>query len=216
MAAMASYIQGYQKAGAKPKSAKAIRDAERAKMAEDTQKEEDARAHAKVPPLTDEETNLLLEAFVLFDSERQSALDPRELRSCLRALGFSYTEQQVLKMYEVIGKEPKQEINFDGFCNMMRGKMPDKRCRAQIDRMFKLFDVEAKGRISFKDMKHVCQELGDDATDAEIQEMLEEADHDGDGKLGPDEFYRVMRKKLDDPNGWESDDDDDDADKSKK
>ena len=31
-------------------------------------------------------------------------------------------------------------------------------------------------------------------TDDEIQEMIEEADRDGDGEISEDEFMRIMRK----------------------
>ena len=31
-------------------------------------------------------------------------------------------------------------------------------------------------------------------TDEEIQEMIDEADRDGDGEIGEEEFMRIMRK----------------------
>lgn len=38
------------------------------------------------------------------------------------------------------------------------------------------------------------QELGEALTDEELQEMIEEADRDGDGMIDEDEFYRIMKK----------------------
>ncbi len=31
-------------------------------------------------------------------------------------------------------------------------------------------------------------------TDEELQEMIEEADRDGDGEIGEDDFIRIMKK----------------------
>ncbi len=50
------------------------------------------------------------------------------------------------------------------------------------------------GKISFKNLKRVAKELGENMTDDEIQEMIEEADRDGDGEIGEEEFMRIMRK----------------------
>ena len=34
------------------------------------------------------------------------------------------------------------------------------------------------------------------STDAELMEMIERADTDGDGEISPDEFYAIMTKKT--------------------
>merc|ERR1711906_36338 len=52
------------------------------------------------------------------------------------------------------------------------------------------------GTVSFKNLKRVCQELGENMTDDELKEMMDWADKDGDGVLNEDEFINaVMRKK---------------------
>jgi centrin-1 len=40
----------------------------------------------------------------------------------------------------------------------------------------------------------VAKELGENLTDEEIQEMIDEADRDGDGQVSEEEFMRIMRK----------------------
>jgi Ca2+-binding EF-hand superfamily protein len=37
-----------------------------------------------------------------------------------------------------------------------------------------------QGKISFKNLKRVAKELGENMTDEELQEMIEEADRDGE------------------------------------
>ena len=38
------------------------------------------------------------------------------------------------------------------------------------------------------------EKLGETMTDEELQEMIEEADRDGDGEIGEDDFIRIMKK----------------------
>jgi centrin-1 len=40
----------------------------------------------------------------------------------------------------------------------------------------------------------VAKELGENLTDEEIQEMIDEADRNGDGEVDEEEFYRIMKK----------------------
>ena len=45
-------------------------------------------------------------------------------------------------------------------------------------------------------------------TDEEIQEMIDEADRNHDGQIDPDEFFRIMKKRSDNPlDDWDSDED---------
>ena len=50
------------------------------------------------------------------------------------------------------------------------------------------------GKISYKNLKRVAKELGENLTDDELQEMIDEADRDGDGEINQDEFLRIMKK----------------------
>lgn len=59
-----------------------------------------------------------------------------------------------------------------------------------------MFDDDETGKISFKNLKRVAKELGENLTDEELQEMIDEADRDGDGEINEEEFLRVMKKTV--------------------
>lgn len=42
-----------------------------------------------------------------------------------------------------------------------------------------------------------------------LQDMIDQADRDGDGEINPEEFYRIMKKRGDNPLDDLLDDDDD-------
>jgi len=45
-----------------------------------------------------------------------------------------------------------------------------------------------------KNLRRVAKELGETMTDEELQEMIDEADRDGDGEISEEEFIRIMKK----------------------
>ena len=64
----------------------------------------------------------------------------------------------------------------------------------EIRKAFRLFDDDETGRISIKNLRRVAKELGETMTDDELQEMIDEADRDGDGEISEEDFIRIMKK----------------------
>ena len=85
-------------------------------------------------------------------------------------------------------------IDFSEFLEMMTAKMSERDSREEILKAFRLFDDDETGKISFRNLKRVAKELGENMTDEELQEMIDEADRDGDGEISEDEFLRIMKK----------------------
>ena len=93
-----------------------------------------------------------------------------------------------------IDKDGSGVIDFEEFLAMMTVKMSERDSREEILKAFRLFDDDETGKISFKNLKRVAKELGENMTDEELQEMIDEADRDGDGEVSEEEFYRIMKK----------------------
>lgn len=92
---------------------------------------------------------------------------------------------------------------------MVGPRLRDKSSREEIFKIFKLFDEDNTGRISFKNLRKIAAEVGESIGDEELREMIGEADRSGDGLITFEDFYRVMRKRHDDPLGeFDSDEED--------
>jgi len=110
-------------------------------------------------------------------------------------------------MFGEITKEITSKITYEEFLKIMTPRIKDRSSREEIMKIFKLFDEDNTNKISLKNLKKVAQEIGENISDDELKEMMQEADKDKDGFIGPEDFYRVMRKKYIDPLEDLSDDD---------
>src|SRR5947207_15009007 len=80
------------------------------------------------------------------------------------------------------------------FLTMMARKMKDSDSEEEIREAFKVFDRDNNGYISAAELRHVMTSIGEKLTDDEVDEMIREADQDGDGRI--DCEYSTLRFKL--------------------
>jgi centrin-2/centrin-1 len=146
------------------------------------------------PELSEEQRQEIKEAFDLFDTDGSGTIDSKELKVAMRALGFEPKKEEIRKMISDVDTDGSGTIDFNEFLDMMSAKMSEKDSREEILKAFRLFDDDETGRITFQNLKRVAKELGENMTDEELQEMIDEADRDGDGEVSEDEFLRIMKK----------------------
>ena len=60
------------------------------------------------------------------------------------------------------------------------------------DQMFKIFDKNGDGFISCNEMQKLIVTFGEDLTDAEVNELIKEADTNGDGRVTLEVFKAAM------------------------
>lgn len=73
---------------------------------------------------------------------------------------------------------------------MMARKMKDTDSEEEIREAFRVFDKDGNGFISAAELRHVMTNLGEKLTDEEVDEMIREADIDGDGQVNYEGTFR--------------------------
>ena len=94
---------------------------------------------------------------------------------------------------EAMRKEAEKTLQ-DTIASLKKDARIREKAMEEIIKAFRLFDDDETGKISFKNLKRVAKELGENMTDEELQEMIDEADRDGDGEVNEAEFFRIMKK----------------------
>lgn len=75
------------------------------------------RPHAR-PELTEEQRQEIKEAFELFDTDKDGAIDYHELKVAMRALGFDLKKPEVLKILRDHDKHGHGLMEFDDFAKI--------------------------------------------------------------------------------------------------
>ena len=146
--------------------------------------------------LTAEQTQYIREAFDLFDTTGSGRIKRSELKVAMRALGLEPTTEEIQALVTDTLKQDDSSgtMGYTDFLAIMTSKLAAQDPREELRKAFRLFDSHQTGTISFADLKRVATELGEAMTDEELQEMIDEADCDGDGEINEDEFVRIMSK----------------------
>nr|GEV29008.1 probable calcium-binding protein CML20 [Tanacetum cinerariifolium] len=122
--------------------------------------------------LTSQKKQEIKEAFDLFDTDGSDTIDAKELNVAMSGA-----------------------IDRDEFEYMMTAKIGERDSKQELTKAFQIIDQDKNGKISFADIKKIAKELGEHFTDAEIHEMVKEADcDDRDGEVSSEEFMKMMKK----------------------
>ena len=143
------------------------------------------------PGLSQEEIEELQEAFNLFDTDGSGTIDSSELKAAMESLGYKQKNKMV---YQMIENMKQKTIDFDTFLDMMTARISDGDNKDDILKVFRLFDDDDSGAITLNDLLRVARELGETMTQAELKEMIDRADLDGDGVISPEEFINIMTR----------------------
>ncbi|OII76056.1 calmodulin [Cryptosporidium andersoni] len=145
--------------------------------------------------LTEEQIAEFKEAFSLFDKDGDGSITTKELGTVMRSLGQNPTEAELLDMINEIDTDGNGTIDFPEFLSLMARKMKDTDTEDELTEAFSVFDRDGNGFISAAELRHVMTNLGEKLTDEEVDEMIREADVDGDGQIMYEEFVKMMLAK---------------------
>ena len=127
-----------------------------------------AAGKKKKTELTDDQKQEIKEAFDLFDTDGSGAIDAKELKVAMRALGFEPKKEDLKKMMQDADRDGNGMIDFEEFTELMQTRLANRDPKEEMLKAFRLIDADGSGIITFKELKKVCKELGENMTDEEI------------------------------------------------
>ena len=112
----------------------------------------------------------------------------------MRALCFEPKKEEIRKILSDVDKSGEGIIRYDDFLELITQKMLERDPVEEMKKEFHLICEEGQDKITFKSLQKVAKELGENMSIEELQEMIEEADRDGEGEIGEDDFLKIMKK----------------------
>jgi len=135
----------------------------------------------------------LREAFSIFDKDSDGSITPDDVMEVFKLFGQHVPAEKVRHMIREGDLDPDANLDFLEFLNLVvRYLYGDHHVELEMTRSFQLFDLSGRGFITASNLQLVMGQLGCVMTVEETDNMMREADIDGDGVLNFDEFRRMM------------------------
>ncbi|XP_030842699.1 neo-calmodulin-like [Strongylocentrotus purpuratus] len=134
--------------------------------------------------------DVLKKAFAVFDKDGDGIITGKELGNVMRSMGENPTENEVHEIVNELDMNGNGQIDFAEFVGVMSKKMNDMDNAEDIREAFRVFDKGGNGYIENSELKHVLTFL--DIHKSEVDELIKDADTDGDGRIEYEEFVQMM------------------------
>jgi len=150
--------------------------------------------------LSEKQKKDIRKAFDMFDTDASGTIPKHRMNIIFRALGTDIGQTEIDAMIEEMDAINLQSlsisatgrIDYNDFQSLIVKKMLADEPKFEVMKLFQHFDRDNSGVISFKNLKEVSQELGQDMTDEEIQEMIDDADVQGIGAVCQQDYWQAM------------------------
>ena len=149
---------------------------------------------AGIETLSEEQIAEYKEAFTLFDRDADGAISTAELGVVMRSVGQNPTESELRDMIGEVDSDGNGTIDFSEFLAMMAKQVKADDREEELREAFRLFDNDGNGFISASELKHVMTTFGERLSEEEVDEMIREADLNGDGRVDYGEFVKMMTR----------------------
>jgi len=146
--------------------------------------------------LTEEQIAEFKSAYQAHAKEEDGPVLNKDIGTVIRTLGYFPTESELAQIIEEADAEGMGWVDIADFLKIMA-----KKCKEPIDteedirQAFRVFDKESNGFIPAAEIRQVLTTIGDVLEEEEIDELIRQADVDGDGQVNYEEFVTRMMSK---------------------
>ena len=146
--------------------------------------------------LTEEQIAEFKSAYKAHSKDDETPLQNKDLGTVVRSLGFYPSEAEVSQMVEDWDPEGMGWIDIADFLKLMAKQIKEPvMTEEEIRSAFRVFDKESNGFISATELRHVLMGVGEPLLDEEMDELIRNAEVDGDGQVNYEEFVSRMLNK---------------------
>ena len=132
-------------------------------------------------------------AFSFFDTNGDDKITVNELGSAMTSLGLKPTQGELQDIISRLDSDKNGWVSFDEFLAAIKKNEEKENSDDDLQEAFKAIDRNGDGFITTAELRQVMFSLGEKMTDLEINEIIREADVDGDERIDCQEFVFLMR-----------------------
>ena len=133
--------------------------------------------------------------FEMNDSDKDGNVNFLELINIFKAININISDEELKEIIAEMNLKGNGDINFENFVSIINRREKDLDNEEEVLKAFRLFDKDGNGLININDLKHIMLTVGNNLSEIEINEMLNDADIDMDGYINYEDFIRSMLAK---------------------
>ncbi|XWS37583.1 hypothetical protein CRYUN_Cryun19dG0057200 [Craigia yunnanensis] len=138
----------------------------------------------------------LQRVFNQFDANKDGKISVTELGDVMKALGSTYTEEELKRVMEDIDTDKDGFVNQYEFSSLCRSSSDAITAASELRDAFDLYDQDKNGLISTNELHRVLNRLGMKCSVDDCVRMIKSVDSDGDGNVNFEEFEKMMGASL--------------------
>ncbi|KAI0497522.1 hypothetical protein KFK09_020753 [Dendrobium nobile] len=143
--------------------------------------------------LTEEEFSEFWDAFCLLDKDGDGgSITMEEMLIIMKTIWQSSSSIELKEMSSQFDFDFRGSFDFGVLLDLINENVKEINKEDELKEVFKVFDRDQNGFISATELKNVLISLGEKLTDEEAEQMIKEADFDGDGRVNYDDFVHTM------------------------
>jgi len=133
------------------------------------------------------------EAFNAYDRRDQGKIRTGDITDAMKRIGHNIKPDFCDKLSDEVDPDGTGYIDFEEFKKIILHKMQDDEDERELKEAFRILqDPNKKGEINVEKLRWILQNLGDDLTEEEIDDMIADTDTDGSGFVDYEEFAKLM------------------------
>ncbi|KAH0724321.1 hypothetical protein KY285_000166 [Solanum tuberosum] len=141
--------------------------------------------------LSEEEIAGLKEMFKMIDTDNSGQITFDELKIGLKKFGTNLNESEIRDLMKAADIDNSGTIDYGEFvAAMLHANKIEK--EDYLFAAFSYFDKDGSGYITADELQKACEEFG--IEDVHLEEIIQEADQDNDGRIDYNEFVAMMHK----------------------
>ena len=146
------------------------------------------------PEFNKTELHSIEKAFNLF-ADRNGMMNLNNMVIAMKELKFDESEPVIYDIIAEIESENKESLSYDDFVDRLTEKLQDRESQKCTERVFDLFTEDPKGTVTFEVLKKVHQDIGENASDEDLQRLIKSGASNGTD-IPYEEFRSIMVKDI--------------------
>ncbi|CAF0792359.1 unnamed protein product [Didymodactylos carnosus] len=153
------------------------------------------RELSAVHGFSEEQIAVFEESFSVLDRDRDGHISDYEIRSLMNSLGYSPSEEDIGEVIKKVDLDGNGKVDFEEFLTMMQRRKSAGELDHELKHVFDVFDKNRDGFIDKDELYDMLKRLGENITEEDVIDMIDEADTDEDNKVSYEEFKAILYSK---------------------